>query len=76
MNYCMIFEVLIAVTIKIKALWVMTPCSLIDRYRSFEKNCCLNLLSLRWRQQVHPERRCLSTKLHGVMSQKTDIITY
>jgi hypothetical protein len=38
MKLCMIFKVPIAVTIKIKVVWVMTPYSLIDSYRSFGKN--------------------------------------
>jgi hypothetical protein len=46
-------EVLIAVSIKIKVLWVMTPYSLIDRYGSFgEKRTYLNLLAIRWIRNV------------------------
>lgn len=43
----------------------MTPSSLVDR-----------TVPRRWRQKAPPKRWCLSTKLHGITSQKTVMLHY
>jgi hypothetical protein len=42
-TYCVRFEVLTAVTVKINVFWYVTPSGLVDYYRSFEEICCLHL---------------------------------
>jgi hypothetical protein len=42
-SYCVRFEVLTAVTVKITVFWYVTTSGLVDHYQSFEETCCLHL---------------------------------
>jgi hypothetical protein len=61
------FEVLTAVHIKITILRYMTPCNLVDKYRTF----CSHLQNMKRKQRVHPNGWCLFfTRLYIVISEK------
>lgn len=50
------FEVIMSVSIKISVIWVMTSCSLIDRYQHFGRTCYF-LVS--WRQITELQKNLL-----------------
>jgi hypothetical protein len=57
------FEVVTMVTVRVTVLWDMTRCSVVANYRH---------LGVKWRrQQVSPNRRLISTRLHDVTSKNT-----
>ena len=76
----------------IMVFWNVMPCNLLDMFRCFEltfclrvhgrKICCLlplqgRISGLSWRRlQVSPKYQHMSTKIHGVTSKKTLILTY
>jgi len=53
---------------KIKALWGVMPCSLLDRYQTFQRNV---LFPCRWRQRVLFKPWYLFTRSLGVTFQPT-----
>jgi hypothetical protein len=64
-----------ALSMKISVFWNVTSYSIVDRYQCFGVTCCLHLWGREWRQQAPPKRWSLSTRLCGVKSQKTIILT-
>jgi hypothetical protein len=53
----------------------VTPYNLVTRYQRFEGTCCLSFQRLS-KQEVAPKLRYLSTKLHGVTYQHTEILIF
>jgi hypothetical protein len=56
------------------ALWVLTPCWLIDGYRNFRGTYCLYLHSWRWKKCVPPKHWFSPHKPHGVTTQNTNTV--
>jgi hypothetical protein len=59
------------VNIKITVIWNVKPFSLIDRYQRFGGTCCLFISTMQVERASVSENLVLSTKLRGVMFQKT-----
>jgi hypothetical protein len=59
------FEVCTAVKIQVAVFWIMAPCSVVVGYQRFRGPCCLHL------QHGSLKRRCLTTTLNDIKTQKT-----
>jgi hypothetical protein len=66
-HHCMRYEVHRAVNIEVTGLLDAMPCTLVDRYKNFRGTYCFQLL--------HTKCCYLCTRLYGITSQKTVILS-
>ena len=59
---------------KITALWDVTPCILVGKYRRFWETCCFQHLPCWFKSQIPLKCHCVSTRLDCVTRQKPVIL--
>jgi hypothetical protein len=66
-----------AVILQVEVFWVVTPCGVGVRCQRFRDPCCLHLQGeVKWRQQGSLKHWYLTTKLHGVITQKMETVRF